>query len=475
MRDIGNPFMSLTEQNAWVGSNSLKMMQVLNLANSVSGFGNLLLSSLVPLLGGAAAALYALDDGVDLLRRIASFGMSDNPEVPVTIPPGVGLIGQCAKEQKPIFLTDLPPTYFRIVSGLGSAMPDQVAALPLLAGGKLVGIVEVAKFGSIDVRQTALLEAVLPSAARTLKTLSDAERAKEALNSVRVSDEHGRLVLEATAEGIFCVDSKGRINFANRAAHQLLGFQKGAMAGQPSGELLPFIRADGSEAPDEESPIVGAYSRGDAVQYKEGSWKRADGILLSVRYSIAPIHRNGTIVGAVVSFSDDTKRKRADRKLREASFLATVAMGLTGSGYWHVDYSDPDYYYQSELAARVLGEEIKPDGRYHLQEEWFSRLIDADPELAQKTDELYQGAIVGRYEHYDAVYPYKRPADGQIIWLHAAGRVVRGEDGKAQHMYGVYQDITENKRRSRRSRRASSACVRPSSSSAACWNSRPTD
>ena len=111
------------------------------------------------------------------------------------------------------------------------------------AGGrKLVGIVEVAKFGSIDVRQTALLEAVLPSAARTLKTLSDAERAKEALNSVRVSDEHGRLVLEATAEGIFCVDSKGRINFANRAAHQLLGFQKGAMAGQPSGELLPFIR-----------------------------------------------------------------------------------------------------------------------------------------------------------------------------------------------------------------------------------------
>ena len=438
--------MSLTEQNAWVGSNSLKMMQVLNLANSVSEFGNLLLSSLVPLLGGAAAALYALDDELGLLRRIASFGMSDSPEVPVTIPPGMGLIGQSAKEQKPIFLTDLPPTYFRIVSGLGSAMPDQVAALPLLAGEKLVGIVEVAKFGSIDVRQTALLEAVLPSAARTLKALSDAERAKEVLNSVRVSDEHGRLVLEATAEGIFCVDSKGRINFANSAAHLLLGFQKGAMAGQRSAELLPFIRADGSEALDEESPIAGAYNRGEAVQYKEGSWKRADGILLSVRYSIVPMNRNGTIVGAVVSFSDDTERKRADRELREASFLATVALGLTGSGYWHVDYSDPDYYYQSELAARVLGEDIKPDGRYHLQEEWFSRLIDADPELAQKTDELYQGAIQGRYDHYDAVYPYKRPADGQIVWLHAAGSVVRGDDGKAQHMYGVYQDITEIKR-----------------------------
>ena len=150
-------------------------------------------------------------------------------------------------------------------------------------------------------------------------------------------------------------------------------------------------------------------------------------------------------------------------------------MGLTGSGYWHVDYSDPDYYYQSELAARVLGEEIKPDGRYHLQDEWFSRLIDADPELAQKTDELYQGAIVGQFEHYDAVYPYKRPADGQIIWLHAAGRVVRGEDGKAQHMYGVYQDITENKRAEQEIKASEQRVRETEHSSAACWNSRPMD
>jgi PAS domain S-box-containing protein len=445
MEEHGNS-MSLTEQRTWVGSNALKMMQVLSCANSVTEFGDLLLSNLVPLLAGAAAAVHVLDDEVGLLRRIASFGISDSSEIPATISPGDGLIGQCAKERRPIFLKNLPPAYFRIASGLGSAMPDQIAAMPLMAGEKLVGVVEMAKFGSIDVRETALLEEVLPSAARTLKTLSDAERAKDALNRVRVSDEHGRLVLEATAEGIFCVDSEGRINFANSAAHQLLGFHKGEMAGQRSGELLPFIRADGSEAPDGETPIAGAYRHGEAVQYREGSWKRADGKLLSVRYSVVPIHRNCTIVGAVVSFSDDTERKRVDRELREASFLATVAMGLTGSGYWHVDYSDPDYYYQSELAARVLGEEIKPDGRYHLQDEWFSRLIDADPELAQKTDEIYQGAIVGRYEHYDAVYPYKRPADGQIVWLHAAGRVVRGEDGKAQHMYGVYQDITENKR-----------------------------
>jgi PAS domain S-box-containing protein len=155
--------------------------------------------------------------------------------------------------------------------------------------------------------------------------------------------------------------------------------------------------------------------------------------------------RNDALAGAIVNFHDIIERNRIEQDLHQSSFLAKMALELTGSGYWHVDYNDPDYYTQSELAARIVGEEIKPDGRYHLQDEWFSRLIDADPELAQKTDELYQGAIEGRYKHYDAIYAYKRPADQRIVWLHASDKVVRDATGKALHMYGVYQDITEAK------------------------------
>ena len=131
--------------------------------------------------------------------------------------------------------------------------------------------------------------------------------------------------------------------------------------------------------------------------------------------------------------------------MQQANFLSDMALELTNSGYWHVDYSDPDYYYQSELAARIVGEEIKPDGRYHLQDEWFSRLDRGGPRGRQQTAERYQGAIEGRYPHYDAIYAYRRPSDGQIVWLHASGWVVRGEDGKARYMYGVYQDITASR------------------------------
>jgi len=119
---------------------------------------------------------------------------------------------------------------------------------------------------------------------------------------------------------------------------------------------------------------------------------------------------------------------------------------MTDCGYWVVDYSDPDYYTQSERAARLLGEPPRPDGRYHLQDEWFARLVEADPEGALRTAARVQGALDGSYDKFDATYAYKRPLDGRIIWLHAVGTVVRDEeDGTPRFMYGVYQDITAQK------------------------------
>jgi two-component system sensor histidine kinase/response regulator len=143
----------------------------------------------------------------------------------------------------------------------------------------------------------------------------------------------------------------------------------------------------------------------------------------------------------------NAEQQARQAEITRANFLADIALELTNSGYWHVDYSDPDYYYQSERAARILGEPIKPDGRYHLADEWFARLVEANPQAAEITAERYQGAIDGRYDHYDATYAYKRPVDGEIVWIRANGKLVRDpETDKILFMYGAYQDITERKR-----------------------------
>ncbi|MES2037384.1 MAG: PAS domain S-box protein [Pseudomonadota bacterium] len=146
--------------------------------------------------------------------------------------------------------------------------------------------------------------------------------------------------------------------------------------------------------------------------------------------------------GRLAFISDITGRKRLDEEMRRANFLADIALELTHCGYWHVDYSDPEHYYQSDRAANILGEPLKIERRYHLQDEWFARLMEADPVMAAATAERYQGAIDGKYAEYEATYAYKRPQDGRIIWVHAGGKIVRDDNGKALFMYGAYQDIT---------------------------------
>ncbi len=73
-----------------------------------------------------------------------------------------------------------------------------------------------------------------------------------------------------------------------------------------------------------------------------------------------------------------TTRKEAEQRLalalddvKRVNFLSDIALDLSGCGYWHVDYSNPEYYYQSDRAARILGEPLKEDGKYHLQDRLY--------------------------------------------------------------------------------------------------------
>ena len=157
--------------------------------------------------------------------------------------------------------------------------------------------------------------------------------------------------------------------------------------------------------------------------YHRFDWthRKMDGEEFPVEVTLTPVVLEGRPALLVV-WHDLTERKRMEEEIRRVNFLSDIALEQTHCGYWHVDYSDPDYYYQSERAARILGEPLKPNGRYHLQREWFDRLVEANPETAEKTSERYQGAIDGRYENYESTYAYKRPVDGEIVWVHALGK-----------------------------------------------------
>ncbi|WP_236144789.1 sensor histidine kinase, partial [Nostoc sp. CMAA1605] len=57
---------------------------------------------------------------------------------------GEGLVGQCALEKQRILLTEVPPDYIRINSGLGSIKPLNIIVLPIIFENKVIAVIELA-------------------------------------------------------------------------------------------------------------------------------------------------------------------------------------------------------------------------------------------------------------------------------------------------------------------------------------------
>ena len=340
------------DEQRWVKSSAGQLTGELQGAASLAEFGQRLLSGLVPLLGGGVAGFYLFDENAGRLQRIASYGLTEAAESKGLFNLGEGLVGQCARERQPVMLTSLPPDYLRIASGLGGAVPVQAMAFPLLSSNTLVGVLEIASFHFFSARERVLLDELLPVVAMSLEVLQRNLRTQELLEETQeqarqleeqteelvaqkeelltqqqelatqrqeltVSEERTRLILDSTAEGIFGVDTEGRIGFVNAAACHLLGFVAEEMIGQQSHNLIHHHRPDGSDYPVEECPMFAAYKRGETSRIDNEFLWRKDGTGLPVEYGSTPIQKDGALVGAVISFSDITERKRAEQRLQE--------------------------------------------------------------------------------------------------------------------------------------------------------------
>src|SRR4051812_6321065 len=140
---------------------------------------------------------------------------------------------------------------------------------------------------------------------------------------------------------------------------------------------------------------------------------------------------------------DEELRKGTD-ELQRTNFLGDSALDLTKAGYWHVPLDGSGWYNSSARASRIFGDIPNDTFRYKLSE-WADNVRLGDEAAAVATMDNFTAAIEGRTPLYDAVYAYKRPVDGRIVWIHAAGHVMKDADGKPTEMFGVTQDITDIK------------------------------
>ena len=173
------------DEQRWVKSNISTLTGELQGAASLEEFGRRLLSGLVPMLGGGIAGLYVADVTLGHLKHVAAYGLADSSGSASPIRFGQGLVGQCAQERRVIALTNLPPDYLRIASGLGQAAPVQAMALPVASKDTVLGVLEVASFRAFTALEKSLLDELQPVVAMSLDILQRNLRTQELLGQTQ--------------------------------------------------------------------------------------------------------------------------------------------------------------------------------------------------------------------------------------------------------------------------------------------------
>ncbi len=148
---------------------------------------------------------------------------------------------------------------------------------------------------------------------------------KDRTEELMASEERTRLLLESVGEGIIGVDVEGRMTFINPAACRMLGYSPNDFEGNELCSLIHYAHEDGAPYSVKDCPLHQSISTGTTTHLDSEVFWRKDGKSFPVAYSSNPVHKEGSLVGSVITFWDITARKLAEEQVRRAREIAEEA------------------------------------------------------------------------------------------------------------------------------------------------------
>ena len=148
------------------------------------------------------------------------------------------------------------------------------------------------------------------------------ERTKE----LRKITNQNQLLLSSVADGIYGVDTEGRITMVNRATVKLLGRSEAELRGANAHDLFHAPRSDGTPFPYDGCYIAEATTSGLTASGEDDVYLRGDGRTMVVEATASPLRGEEGISGAVVVFRDVSQRREMDRMKQE--FISVVSHEL---------------------------------------------------------------------------------------------------------------------------------------------------
>ncbi|CAM5529531.1 histidine kinase [Streptomyces purpurascens] len=225
-----------TRAKDWLESNLTRMAGLMQGHRDLVEVADLILRELTPLLNAQFGAFFLAEAGAppgEGLQFIAGYGTDQaggGSPLPGTGTPGRGLIAQAAQEKKRILITDVPPDYITINSGLGTARPASIVILPIIFEDQVLGVIELASLSKFNDVHLAFIDQFVNTIgvstntiianSRTESLLSESQRLTSELRERSDELQRSNAELEEKA-ALLATASQYKSEFLANMSHEL--------------------------------------------------------------------------------------------------------------------------------------------------------------------------------------------------------------------------------------------------------------
>jgi len=311
-------------------------------ATTIEELARTFMSLAAPLMGAVYGVFYLMDEQKGVLRAVGGYGWTEAEAKSRPFRIGEGLVGQCAREKKPLILNKSPGGTLRIAWGGGHFDLRAILLQPILEQDKILGVTELGALQPFTPEQRTLLEEIMPTVAlnllitrRNLTTqellakgqeqIAELGKARKATLNILEDLEISRKETEATIQKIdamsqavndalVMIDGQGKVLFWNQAAEKLFGYTAAEAMGKDMHEMTAPAEAKEKAlsglrqfAETGQGVLFGAARETVAINRK--------GETFPVEVNLSPFQLDGKWF-AVGTVRDITERKQAEKELK---------------------------------------------------------------------------------------------------------------------------------------------------------------
>lgn len=178
----------LTKQrHEWIQTGQLRLAEHLLGEQKINELAGNALRFLSEYLGAQAGAIYIENEGI--YQRFATYAVPSESDIPKQVKLGEGLLGQVAKDGKPVAVNDVPEGYLSIGSALGQRVPRHLLIVPATIDGAVNAVIEFGFFNPIPDNGVELLSRAGETIATAVRSAKYRARVQELLEETQAQSE----------------------------------------------------------------------------------------------------------------------------------------------------------------------------------------------------------------------------------------------------------------------------------------------